>query len=311
MPRKKSPGSRAGARVIQLSEQPKHSTPRKKKGPCWWFAQCDTYEDVQAIAAASGNLPPSELVLCLKDALVRAKHHKPSLVPYIALELDHAEAAWKWASKFDEERTRDLLAQKAWKRLCEAGLGDAAKRLLWEYATADDALLEVAKGSRHMARNLKALRRADRVAKERADDSRAEMFSRRSELAARDAAQSAWPFRNPYVTTLEDAAATYPVVGNLPSEEATAAVSKSGDAVRRFGAKILLAILRAGARVYDVDLSLGELVALATCANPGRGCPLDERSLRRFLKTATIREAEPAYAHLFSLAVRLSRPTSF
>jgi len=144
------------------------------------------------------------------------------------------------------------------------------------------------------------------VAKERSDDPRAEMFAQRSAELAGIAAQTPWPFDNRSVMTLEDAASNYPLIGRLPAASSAGSLSRSGDALRRFGPKILLAILRAGARNSSVELSSNELAALAVCARPNS--LLDARSLRRFLKMPGIQAAEPAYQHLFvQRAKNLSR----
>lgn len=189
------------------------------------------------------------------------------------------------------------LARKAWSELERAGLGIISMQLLWEYAIADEPIAKVSEGVKRMAHNLKALRRADQVAEEKSDDPRREMFAQRSKDAAETAAQTAWPFHNQSVKTLSDAASHYPLVGNL--SVADAASSKDGDTLRRYGAKILLAILRAGAHAHGVHLSPNALVALGHCASPDR--ILDERVLRRFLKDPAIQKAEPAYLGRFEL----------
>jgi hypothetical protein len=233
---------------------------------------------------------------------------------YGAREPDFEDpVVWKqqwaiWLRQFLEnlEDTSDYqvrLARKVWMELERAGLGIISMELLWEYAIADKPIAEVSKGLKRVTHNLKALRRADQVAEERSDDPRREIFAQRSKDAAETAAQTEWPFHNQSVKTLSDAASNYALVGKL--SVADAASSRGGDTLRRYGAKIPLAILRAGAHAHGVHLSPNALVALGHCASPDR--VLDERVLRRFLKNPVIQEAETGYVGLFeSLLPRFS-----
>jgi len=292
---KKSPGSRPGW-VIRLLGQPKDSAPSKKKGPCWWFAQCATYEDVQAIVAASGNLSPSMLVLCLKDALLRAEHHKPSLVPYIALELDHAEAA-HWEQRFLNHCDNEPLARKVWVRLEGAGLGNACKQLLWEYANSQQHFSEIQRGTEKLVRNIQAFVRAERQEQRRAGDPRAQMFRKRREKATRVLAQTPWPFRNPRIATFSDAVRAYPSHHWFEQRRIRALIERSG-------LSYLLAILRAGARKHGVDLSGNEIAALARCST---GSEIDAGAVRRYLRLPWIPNAEADYQTLFDSFIASAR----
>jgi hypothetical protein len=190
-------------------------------------------------------------------------------------------------------------ARKAWHGLGQAGLGDISKCLLWEYAIAERHIAELREGVRRIDDELEALRRAYRVAEERAHDPRRELFVQRLKDAFKTAAQTSWPFRNQIIKTLGDAASKYPPIGNLPVSDA--ASPKDGDALRRNGAKILLAILRAGANAHGIHLSPNVLVTFAHCANPSQDKELGERVLRRFLKDPPIQAAERDLLCLFEL----------
>lgn len=291
------------------------------KGPCRWFEFTHDYKGMQSIVRRSDNLSFEDLDLGLNDALTRAEQYKPSLAPHIRCVLGKMRCykqqtpvrqsavekrwtvqgflKWEWERDFLVRCSEDPKAKRAWNKLAETGLADVSKRLLWEYYTFGDMVIaSICRGIKRMDHNHKALGRADRVVEERSGDPRTEMFAQRSAELAGIAARTPWPFDNPNTVTLEDAASKYPLVGRLPITPSAGSLSRHGDALRRFGPKILLATLRAGALNSSVDLSSNELAALASCANPD--CFLAARSLRRFLKLPAIRAAEPAYRYLFA-----------
>jgi hypothetical protein len=208
------------------------------------------------------------------------------------------EIAAAWERRFLEAVAREPAAQRAWKKLKGAGLSIISTQLLWEYANAADLVSGVRQDIRRMDHNLKVLKRADQVARKRAADPRRKMFEQRHQDAVGLTAQTSWPFRNPNVPTVADAALAYPLIGNLPANDA--ANPKDGDALRRWGGKIILAILRTGARAHGVRLGSKALAALACCAQQDPDRIVDERVLRRFFHETPIHGAEPAYLHLFN-----------
>jgi len=210
-----------------------------------------------------------------------------------------------WERRFLEAVAREPAAQRAWRKLGDAGLSIISTQLLWEYANATELVSAVRQDIRRMDHNLQVLKRADHVARKRAADPRGKMFEQRLEDAVELAAQTSWPFRNPNVPTVADAALAYPVIGNLPANDA--ANPKDGDALRRWGGKIILAILRTGARANGVLLGSKALAALAYCAQQDPDRIVDERVLRRFFHKTPIQGTELAYLHLFnSLLPRFS-----
>ncbi len=207
--------------------------------------------------------------------------------------------ALAWEREFLWAVRADKSAARAWANIEKAGLGGAAKVWLFQYARiAQEGIAEVRRAARLAVHNFKAARRADSVARERAKDPREKMFSKRRADALQVAANAPWPFRNPHAPSLGDAAEDYAAVGLLPLDAAPSAFADAGDALRRYGPKIMLAVLEAGAASYGVALSPRALVALAACAAPG-AAELDERSVRRFLRDKTILNARPQYAERF------------
>jgi hypothetical protein len=176
-----------------------------------------------------------------------------------------------------------------------------SKRLLWEYSlTSNELIADLKRDMDKMPENLKSLSRALREASDQSSGARHDMFVRRANAKMEIVRGTRWPFRAPNTKTLADAATKYPHIGDLPIDSAASRMSKSGDAVRRHGGKILIAILQAGARISSVSLSPNELAALAASATPHRSP--DARSLRRFLKLPAILAAEPEYRALFAQA---------
>jgi hypothetical protein len=207
--------------------------------------------------------------------------------------------ALTWEQEFLGRCSMDLVAYRAWGKIVEGGLANVSKRLLWEYSLmSDEVVTELKRDMDKMRDTIVALGRAVQVASDRSDGPRPDMFDRRVNAKARTAGQSPWAFRNPDVETFADAAVNYPDIGRLPIGAAAGMMSKSGDAIRRYGDKILIAMLQAGTQGFSVSLTPNELAALATCAKPD--CNLDGRSLRRFLKLPAIVAAEGAYRTRFA-----------
>jgi hypothetical protein len=203
-----------------------------------------------------------------------------------------------WQEEFLGRCLEDPVASRAWRRIVEAGLADVSKRLLWEYSlTSDELIVNLKRDMDRMRDRVELLSRARQVASDQSRGPRPEMFAQRLDSKVKAMAETPWCFRNPAVKTLADAVKNYESIGNLPIDEAASSMSKSGDAVRRYSSKILIAVLLAGARNSGASLTPNELVALATCANPSRNP--DARSLRRFLKLPSVLAAEPAYRALF------------
>jgi hypothetical protein len=206
-----------------------------------------------------------------------------------------------WEREFLGRCSEDTVALRAWSKLCEAGLEMVSKRLLWEYSlTSNELIADLKRDMDKMPENLKSLSRALREASDQSSGARPDMFVRRANAKMEIVRGTRWPFRAPNTKTLADAATKYPHIGDLPIDSAASRMSKSGDAVRRHGGKILIAILQAGARISSVSLSPNELAALAASATPHRSP--DARSLRRFLKLPAILAAEPEYRALFAQA---------
>jgi hypothetical protein len=209
------------------------------------------------------------------------------------------EDALTWEQEFLGRCSADPVAYRAWSKIAEGGLANVSKRLLWEYSLmSNEVMAELKRDMDKMRDTIVALGRALRVASDQSDGPRPDMFARRINTKARTAGQTPWAFRNPDVKTFADATVNYPDIGRLLIEPAAGMMSKSGDAIRRYGDKILIAMLQAGTQGFSVSLSPNELAALATCAKPD--CNLDGRSLRRFLKLPAIVAAEGAYRARFA-----------
>ena len=207
--------------------------------------------------------------------------------------------ALTWEQEFLGRCSEDPVAYRAWRKILESGLANVTKRLLWEYSLmSNEVMAELKRGMDEMRDNMVALGRALQVASDQSDGPRPDMFARRVSVKARTAGQTPWAFRNPDVKTFADATVNYPVMDRVPIEPAARMMAKSGDAIRRYGDKILIAMLQAGTRGFSVSLSPNELAALATCAKPD--CNIDGRSLRRFLKLPAIVAAEGAYRVQFA-----------
>ena len=187
-----------------------------------------------------------------------------------------------WERRFVDRCDLEPLAKRAWYRLEGAGLGNACKRLLWEYAQGQEGLAEIQRGTALLIHNSRALERAMRQEQARASDPRAQMFRERREKAARVLDGTPWPFRNQRIATFSDAVRAYPSQDWSTLRRVRALITRSGP-------NFMLAILRAGARKRSVDLSGNEIAALVYCAT---GSGLDAGAVRRYLRQAWIAEAE-------------------
>src|SRR5260370_15336303 len=110
----------------------------------------------------------------------------------------------EWERQFWARCVKGRAATRALKRLEQAGLGGACRRLLWEYSEGQAYFAEVQRGMALIVRNLRAFDRAERVWKGKSDDPRAPLFRQRFEDAARVLIQTPLPFHNPSVRTFGD-----------------------------------------------------------------------------------------------------------
>lgn len=212
-----------------------------------------------------------------------------------------SEERANWHRKFTEyiQVNKRSPAAIAWGRLQSAGLGDFAKyNLLQFYAYGESVPAEVAKGLGEINSALDKLKYAIEVVRQRENDPRAEKSRSRLDRTLTSAAIAKWPYRNPQVKTTADASAVYGVIGNQTLNEATADNGKARQNVTRYGGKLLLVILRAGANARGVNLSLTELSDLAYAAgnNPE---PLDKNTLQRFFTYEEIQLIETTFQRHF------------
>jgi hypothetical protein len=146
-----------------------------------------------------------------------------------------------WERQFLQSCRTDRLANTAWCRLEDAGLGGACKRLLWEYAHGESYFTQMQKGIGLIIRNVKAFRRAWREEQRHSSDRRAQMFRERREAASEILARTAWPFRDPLVPTFGDLA-------RISRSDDLFDLGRLRALVGRSKLRYMLAILRAGAR---------------------------------------------------------------
>jgi len=213
-----------------------------------------------------------------------------------ASQSDNPPSPWKqWKCAFIQNLAESAAADRAWDKIDKAG----RPGLALDHATAlglalaclhsDHVSKETKKGFDLLASNLKAFRRAEKVARKRARDARTEMFDGRRVAAVRRLAKTPWPFRYSKAKTLSDALSLAPL---------DVASKKKADALRRWGPrKLMLAALRAGLHGYGVDLSPLEWSALAFCADPD--WQVDERALRRFFHEPMLEKAELHFVAIF------------
>ncbi len=188
-----------------------------------------------------------------------------------------------WEQQFLELCFADQTANSAWRRLHEAGLGNACKRVLREYATGDTSFAEVQRGVALLVSKLEVFHRAVRTEQKREKDPRAQLFRERRETAARHLAKTPWPFRNPRILTFAEANRSYSDLNLFDLRKVRALVDRSRLAY-------VLVVLRAGASAHGVSLSGNELAALAYCAS---GDELDGGAVRRLLRESWVAVAEP------------------
>lgn len=211
------------------------------------------------------------------------------------LDAAYSRGIADWEGSFLNRCKEDQAARKAWSLLKAGGLDAVCRKLLWEYATCQKDFVDVQRGVALIIHNVRDFRRAQRVETNRSGDPRAQLFRQRREAAERILAQTPWPFRNPRIPTFGDAARIYRSPGLFDLRKLRALMNRSG-------LKYLLAILREGAKAHAVILSANDVAALATCADPDR--PIDERSMRRFLKEPWVQTAEPGYRSLFKSLIK-------
>jgi len=209
------------------------------------------------------------------------------------------QAAWElWRDQFLSDCKANPTARNAWRELERAGIARQALLLLWYYAAAEDTIAQFRDGVTEVADNLEKARRAARRAEQGHNDTRPQMFAQRKEEKLQAAANSPWV--DPYAEerTLADAVKSHPEVAGLSLEEAPNEFRKANEAVRRYGTKVFLCILRDYAASRGVRLGLGRLVALAECAHPEK--EIDKRTLSRCFEDDTVRLAAPKWLGEFT-----------
>jgi hypothetical protein len=210
---------------------------------------------------------------------------------------DESAVLLPWEQQFIGRCRADQSANAVWRRLQDAGLGAASKRLLWEYAHGEEYFTEMQRGIGLIIRNVKAFRRAWREEQKHSSDPRAQMFRDRREAAFEVLARTAWPFRNPRAPTFGDLARIY-------RSDELFDLGRLRALVGRSKLSYMLAILRAGTRAHGVDLSADAVAVLATCADPKR--VVDGRVLRRYFKETHVELAEDSYRSVFDDFLRAS-----
>ena len=215
---------------------------------------------------------------------------------------------FEWEREFISGLRCHPSGKKAWERLEAAGLGEFAKFLLYRaYAYGASVSAEVSERLGEQNAPIQALKRAERVARERQGDPRAQMFEKRHQAALENVENALWPFQNERVQTWGDAKREYSVLGALPLDQMAAVSGVGRQDVARYEVKTALVILLAAERASQVDLSLTELSELAYAAgleaagldkeNPNP--PLDTHALQRFFAQDDIRRAEKAWQRHF------------
>lgn len=205
----------------------------------------------------------------------------------------------EWEREFIEKLADQPSGRKAWVKLEAAWLGDFAKYLLYQgYAFGDSVPAEVSGGLGNANSRVSPLKRAKRIAQERQDDPRTQLFRARLDAATENIGDAEWPFQNPHVKTFADAAKAYPEIGSLPVEKAKQAIGDGRQSIERYGRKQLLVVLRAGAKARDVPLTLTELAELAYAANEDAD-PLDKNTLQRFFRLRDVGRTEAAFQRHF------------
>jgi hypothetical protein len=202
-----------------------------------------------------------------------------------------------WERRFLDDCNADPLARKAWLRLEKAGLGEACKGLLWDYADGPEHFGEIQRVTALIVRNVQAFDRAQREEQRRLSlsDPRAQMFRERKEAAIKVLARTPW--RIPGMTCA-DAVRVYGWSCLFDLRRIRALVGRSG-------LNHMLVILRVGAMERGVRLSGNELAALAGYAIAAldddgyAGEKLDGGAVRRILRESWIPAAEAGYRAVF------------
>jgi hypothetical protein len=217
--------------------------------------------------------------------------------PTVHKPLEDADV-FRWERDFIQNVRDHPTARGAWREIEQTDSGNWARILLFHYAILHaETLPQVFQGKARMTSNLESAARASRQASARRNDPRVRLFAERRKVAAETASQTPWPFHNPNVKTIGDAAVTYTEIAVLRLEESASNVRKSLDALRRYGSKPYLVILRDYAADFGIRLGLRRLVALALCAAPNPN--LDERTLGRFFALPNIEANAPLYLSSF------------
>jgi hypothetical protein len=217
--------------------------------------------------------------------------------PAVDKPLEDADV-FRWKTDFIQNVRHHPTARGAWREIEQADSGGWAKILLYHYAVSHaEAITQVLQWKAQMTSNLESAARASRQASARRNDPRATLFAERRKVAAETASHTPWPFHNPNVKTVGDAAVTHTEIAVLGLEESASRVRKSLDALRRYGSKPYLVVLRDYAADFGIRLGLRRLVALASCAAPNQ--KLDERTLGRFFALPDIKASAPLYLSSF------------
>jgi hypothetical protein len=198
--------------------------------------------------------------------------------------LSASDGRREWLNTFRKSVSEDGTARRAWEMLVSAGLETAALRALWTYAHPPTEHVKQAQRSvRHVNHKIKALIRANKVAKEKrkVGDPRAALFFDRASQAYIDVVRSEMPFADDG-DRVGDWALSRAAAGkgmpDLPaSRKAFASLGPRSPISDR---KFWLFVLLCDAENAGVRLGLERLTALAHCADPD--CQLDPRALARF-----------------------------
>jgi hypothetical protein len=191
----------------------------------------------------------------------------------------------EWECQFMACCNGEQVAARALKRLEQARLASACRKLLFEYSGADGYFAEMQCGVSLIVANIQAFGRADHAWKSKSTDPRAQLFRQRFDDAARVLMETPWPCHNPAIRTFGELyrLSRSPHLFNLRKIRALIGRSKLS---------FMLVMLWAGAEAHGVSLSGNELAALAYCAS---GQELDGSAVRRILREPWIAAAEPGY----------------
>ena len=190
----------------------------------------------------------------------------------------------KWLAAFQKSVSQDGTAARAWEMLKDAGLETAAQRALWTYAHAPTDYVKEEQGkAQRVSRQIKALIRANKIAKDRyrACDPRAGLFFDRALGKYGDVVHSGMPFADDRSTVGDWASSRTAAGKGMPdlaaSRKAFVALGPRSPITDR---KFWLFVTYCYAKNGGVRLGLERLTALANCADPDSS--LDPRTLARF-----------------------------